>query len=412
MGNEATSSNCTQVQVEDGECADWLIGEDVWNWNSTDLPGLRNMADPAQYGDKDHYLEWDDDLGDNGGVHTNSGIPNHAYYLLVNGGKNAGCAIVADHPHTDDCSVNVSPPGIGLADAEQIFYLAFTALPSNATMSNARDATVAMACMLFGEDGLRDGDLDENDIPINEPKSTSDAWLAVGLTNTTTPLCPPTDITAPTVTIVDPPHTATGVNPGTDVVITFSEPVNGVDNITFTLKKLDGSNITGAVTVAADRQSATFDPTNSLPDNTDINVTVDMAVTDDSGNNLDPSFNSTFTTGTTPVVIGPKVTQIIIWVEQKGPNYQAIAQVYADQDTLIEGDFFDLNGDFLNSDSGTVGEEGFVRLQSKKVRAGDVFTISITNPKSGVTECSVSEGTCPPLRTERILEDHDLWGGV
>ena len=93
-------------------CADWLIGEDVWMFTD-EKPGLRSMADPAQYDDPDHYLELEhiDTNIDNGGVHTNSGIPNHAYYLLVNGGSNAGCGIV--HPnltHTADCSVNVSLP--------------------------------------------------------------------------------------------------------------------------------------------------------------------------------------------------------------------------------------------------------------------------------------------------------------
>ena len=179
---EATSSNCTQVVS--GECADWLIGEDVWNWNS-DLPGLRNMADPEEYGDPDHYSEWDDDLGDNGGVHTNSGIPNHAYYLLVNGGLNASCAdeFVPPTHNVDHCldgigDVGNEVTGIGLEDAEKIFYGAFIGLSSTATMSTARDATVAMAVALFGEDGsgrFVDG------VMLNEPQFTSDAWEAVGL---------------------------------------------------------------------------------------------------------------------------------------------------------------------------------------------------------------------------------------
>ena len=344
------------------------------------------MRDPAEYGDRDHYSErvYIDTNIDNGGVHTNSGIPNHAYYLLVNGGFNAGCDAVGsnDHTHTADCSVNVSLPGIGLEDAEgnpgadTIFYGAFTALPSNAAMSNARDATVAMACTLFGTGG-------------SEPKSTSDAWAAVGLTNTTTPLCPPLDTTAPAVTSVLPMNSTTAVNPGTDVVIRFSEPVNGVDTA-FTLNS-GGADIPGTVTVADDRQSATFVPENSLPANTDINVNVNTSVTDDSDNNLEPSFNSTFTTGETPEVTGPTVTKIVIKVEQKGPNYQAIADVYSDQDTLIEGTF-DWDGLVLNSDSGTVvGGEEFVRLQSKKVRASGEFTITITNTTLSVPpECSVS----------------------
>ena len=94
---------------------------------------------------------------------------------------------------------SVDGDGIGLKDAEQIFFLAFTALPSNATMSNARDATVTVACALFGADGSLDKDFDEvgNSITINEPQATSDAWAAVGLTNTT--VCAAPDTTAPAV---------------------------------------------------------------------------------------------------------------------------------------------------------------------------------------------------------------------
>ncbi len=171
---------------------DWLIGEDIYVPTDTD-PGFRNMADPREAGDPDHYNElvYIGTSTDNGGVHTNSGVPNHAYYLLVNGGSNAGCDNVGSngHIHTADCDVNVT--AIGLADAEQIFFLAFTALPSDATMSNARDATVAMAVYLFGANGSGDEDA------INEPQSTSDAWEAVGLAP------PALDTTAPAISNVE-----------------------------------------------------------------------------------------------------------------------------------------------------------------------------------------------------------------
>jgi bacillolysin len=134
--------------------ADWLMGEDV----TLDAGGMRNMADPAEAGDPDHYSERQVDGGDNGGVHSNSGIPNHAYYLLVNGGSNAGEA--RGHPHTGPVVA-----GIGLATAEQIFYLAFIGLPEDATMCNARLATVAVATALFP----------------STVTSVSNAWEAVGV---------------------------------------------------------------------------------------------------------------------------------------------------------------------------------------------------------------------------------------
>ena len=119
------------------------------------------MADPAEDGDPDHYTERYTGTGDNGGVHTNSGIPNHAYYLVVNGGRNAGEA--RGHAHTGP-----SVRGIGLDAAEQIFYTGFTSLPSNATMSQARAATVKAANARYG-------------VGSQQAISTADAWTAVGV---------------------------------------------------------------------------------------------------------------------------------------------------------------------------------------------------------------------------------------
>jgi bacillolysin len=135
---------------------DFIIGEDVCVING--LPGIRNMADPAEKGDPDHYSERQVGGDDGGGVHFNSGIPNHAYYLLVNGGSNAGEA--RGHPHSGPVVA-----GIGMAPAEQIFYLAFVGLPENATMCQARLATQAVAAALFP----------------STVTSVSNAWQAVGV---------------------------------------------------------------------------------------------------------------------------------------------------------------------------------------------------------------------------------------
>ena len=62
----------------------WLMGED-----DPDGGALRDMhnpncyGDPAKVSDRAFYVC---DAGDQGGVHTNSGIPNHAFALLVDGG--------------------------------------------------------------------------------------------------------------------------------------------------------------------------------------------------------------------------------------------------------------------------------------------------------------------------------------
>lgn len=172
MGNSAefyAQTNTLDPTVQ----PDWYIGEDVY-LGSTTVPGFRNMSDPREDGDPDHYSERYTGTSDNGGVHTNSGIPNHAYFLLINGGKNAGCDTTGSggHTHSADCDVSVA--GLGLAKAEQIFYKGFTSLPSSATMGNARASTEAVAVATYGSGSP-------------EHLSTSAAWQAVGVAAGATP---------------------------------------------------------------------------------------------------------------------------------------------------------------------------------------------------------------------------------
>lgn len=90
-------SDCLGVLVsqyakgQTAEQADWLIGADVVGpelapaLRSLKAPGTANTYD-TQPADMDHYVHT---TSDNGGVHTNSGIPNHAFYLVATalGGK-------------------------------------------------------------------------------------------------------------------------------------------------------------------------------------------------------------------------------------------------------------------------------------------------------------------------------------
>ena len=139
---------------------DWQAGEDI-DLRGDTVPGIRNLKNPAEDGDPDHYSERFTGTSDNGGVHTNSGIPNHAFYLLVNGGSNAGEAL--GHSHSGPVVT-----GISLADAEEIFFLGFIGLTQDATMADARVATEAFASSLFGA-------------ASQQLQSTGDAWAAVGV---------------------------------------------------------------------------------------------------------------------------------------------------------------------------------------------------------------------------------------
>jgi Zn-dependent metalloprotease len=87
----ALSSSAVNVTLRDGSSAQkadsfrWLVSE-----KSTAFGGaIRDMWVPTCLGDpgKVSDAEYVCDTGDSGGVHSNSGVPNHAYALLVDGGS-------------------------------------------------------------------------------------------------------------------------------------------------------------------------------------------------------------------------------------------------------------------------------------------------------------------------------------
>jgi Zn-dependent metalloprotease len=86
----------------------WLVGEDD---TAVGLTGaLRDMFVPPCYGNpgKVSDIQYSCDTSDNGGVHNNSGVPNHAYALIVDGGTYNGQTI----------------NGIGLTKAAHIYFRA------------------------------------------------------------------------------------------------------------------------------------------------------------------------------------------------------------------------------------------------------------------------------------------------
>jgi thermolysin len=138
--------------------ADFLIGEDSVRSPFGGLNGFRSMNNPAAFGDPDHYSLRYTGSQDNGGVHINSGIPNHAFYLAIAGGTNRVSGL--------------SVTGVGLANIEQmekVFYRAFTLLmPANSTFATARAATIQAARDLYST----------NPAVVN---AVTQAWTAVGV---------------------------------------------------------------------------------------------------------------------------------------------------------------------------------------------------------------------------------------
>ncbi len=176
-----------------GDEANWLIGEDIM----VNYSNLRDMSDPKNsmdglilkadyredlielYG-KDYYdylpdtLQipqpdtykgefWadtsdDSDEGDNGGVHTNSGVQNKWFYLLCEGGNG-----------TNDNGDAYTVAGIGIDKAQRIAYRNLIHyLTPTASYWDSRNGSLNAAKDLYGENSV-------------EYKAVEDAWYAVGV---------------------------------------------------------------------------------------------------------------------------------------------------------------------------------------------------------------------------------------
>jgi bacillolysin len=139
--------------------ADYLLGEDSYRALVPGaLNGIRSLANPQAFGDPDHYSIRYTGPEDDGGVHTNSAIPSHAFYLAVEGGRNRVSGLTVQ--------------GVGAANREQIervFYRAFVfLLPASATFSTARAATIQAARDLYGANSAA-------------LQAVTQAWTAVGV---------------------------------------------------------------------------------------------------------------------------------------------------------------------------------------------------------------------------------------
>ncbi len=131
----------------------WLLSNDM-NW------AIRNMANPKQYSQPNCYqgTNWYTGTADNGGVHTNSGVGNYFYYLLVTGGSG-----------TNDKGNAYAVTGLGLTSANAIIYRTETTyLTPTSNYASWRTACINAATDLFGATS-------------NEVAQVQNAWYAVGV---------------------------------------------------------------------------------------------------------------------------------------------------------------------------------------------------------------------------------------
>lgn len=136
----------------------WILSNDM-NWE------IRSFANPNADGQPDTYqgTDWaststSTSSNDYGGVHTNSGVGNFMFYLLVTGGSG-----------TNDKGSVYNVSGIGLAKADQIIYRTETVyLTSTSKYADWRTACINAATDLYGATS-------------NELIQVENAWYAVGI---------------------------------------------------------------------------------------------------------------------------------------------------------------------------------------------------------------------------------------
>ena len=131
---------------------DWTIGE------GSALGAIRDISNPPAFGHPDHMRNFLVTTADFGGVHTNSGIPNKAAYLLIEGGSHNSIAVSA----------------IGRDKVEQLYYDVLTnRLTSSAQFTDARNAMLdqALAYVRSGSHSFTNADV----------CAVRDAWAAVGV---------------------------------------------------------------------------------------------------------------------------------------------------------------------------------------------------------------------------------------
>ncbi|SHG03195.1 Por secretion system C-terminal sorting domain-containing protein [Cnuella takakiae] len=145
-----------------------IFGEMVESWSEGindyliggDRGAIRSMRNPNLYGDPDTYrgTNWYTGSLDNGGVHTNSGVQNHWFYLVSEGGSG-----------TDDFGRAYSVTGITRFKARLIAYRALTQyLTSSSGYIDARRATLQAAWDIYGQCS-------------QEIIAVGNAWHAVGV---------------------------------------------------------------------------------------------------------------------------------------------------------------------------------------------------------------------------------------
>jgi len=176
----------------------YLIGEEIKIGGGA----LRSMINPKSFNHPNTYggQFWYTGTGDNGGVHTNSGVFNHWFYILAEG-KNG----------TNDLGNAYNIIGIGKEKAAKIVYRAESVyFTSTTNYLQARDLTIQSAKDLYGANSV-------------EAVTVCQSWYSVGVGSNDCVL--PLEINGNNVicnSTVNYTYTITNLPPNSTVVWSYS----------------------------------------------------------------------------------------------------------------------------------------------------------------------------------------------
>jgi PKD repeat protein len=152
-----------------GNAIEKVYRSNQFNWKvGEDFSALRDMSNPKAFNDPQTYKgsNWKyadrdctpSETNDQCGVHSNSGVQNFWFYLMVDGGSGK-----------NDKGDNYTVTGIGVEDAAKIAYRNLSVyLGQSSTYFDAAYYSIKAAADLFGDSS-------------QAYKSTVDAWYAVGV---------------------------------------------------------------------------------------------------------------------------------------------------------------------------------------------------------------------------------------
>ncbi|OXA94789.1 M4 family metallopeptidase [Flavobacterium hercynium] len=298
----------------------WLVGEDIERRSGH--VALRSMSNPKAEGQPDTYggTNWINvnctPTGNNDycGVHTNSGVLNHWFYILSVGKTG-----------TNDIGSSYSVTGITIAKAEKIAYrLESLYLGANSTFANARTFGIQSAIELYGAGSA-------------EVIATTNAFYAIGVGAA---YSASTDITAPTT----PASLAASGTTGTTTNLTWTA---STDNVAVT-----GYNIYQGTTLLGSSTTTSYTVT-GLSALTAYTFTVKAK---DAAGNLSASSNAV------------NVTTLANSVSY------CTSQGNSTADERIGKVVF---GTINNTSTGSAGYENFTSISTNAAR-GTAYTITIT----------------------------------